>query len=39
MNHKFLLYEIFFEAPEEFEAMRTKEKFWFPHEELVRYCL
>ncbi|MBW4534452.1 MAG: HipA-like protein [Pleurocapsa minor HA4230-MV1] len=38
MNQKFLLYEISLEAPEESEAMGTKEKFWFHHEELG-WCL
>lgn len=34
MSKKFHIFEISLEAPEEYEAMGTKEKFWFNHEQL-----
>ena len=34
MSEKFPIFEISLEAPEESEAMGTKEKFWFHHKEL-----
>ncbi|MGK7899189.1 MAG: HIRAN domain-containing protein [Xenococcus sp. (in: cyanobacteria)] len=34
MREQFPIFEISLEAPEEVEAMGTKEKFWFHHEEL-----
>ncbi|MEN9566051.1 MAG: hypothetical protein RLZZ69_1247 [Cyanobacteriota bacterium] len=34
MSEKFPIFEISPEAPEESEAMGTKEKFWFHHEQL-----